>query len=177
MDCGLGRPSPRSCSWLKPRGAVGRDLVLLVQAYAREAEERSRKILEEEKARDAAWRQAVLKVRRTPQTARPCQLAEPCAARSKESCGHQGSCMTGCHGLQGNVGARRARYEAGWHTFVTAIAAGKTGLRYSEVPWPAEDPDDAKAILVYGTTGLAEVRIDQVSWHAYCPLLCPVDFD
>ena len=30
-----------------------------LQARAREAEERSRKILEEEKAKDAAWRQAV----------------------------------------------------------------------------------------------------------------------
>ncbi len=62
------------------------------------------------------------------------------------------------HELQGNVGARRARYEAGWHTFVTAIAAGKTGLRYSEVPWPAEDPEDAKAILLYGTADPAEVN-------------------
>ncbi|KAK9905471.1 hypothetical protein WJX75_000397 [Coccomyxa subellipsoidea] len=100
------------------------------QAYAREAHERSRKILEEEQAKEAAWRQAVLK---------------------------------------GNVGARRARYEAGWHTFVTAIAAGKTGLRYSEVPWPAEDPNDAKAILLYGTAGLAEVRKrirqELLRWH------------
>ncbi|EIE23600.1 hypothetical protein COCSUDRAFT_63128 [Coccomyxa subellipsoidea C-169] len=100
------------------------------QAFARDAEERSRKILEEEQAKEAAWRQAVLK---------------------------------------GNVGARRARYEAGWHTFVTAIAAGKTGLRYSEVPWPAEDPEDAKAILLYGTADPAEVRKrirqELLRWH------------
>lgn len=33
-----------------------------MQASARQAEEQSRTILEEEEARDAAWRQAVLKV-------------------------------------------------------------------------------------------------------------------
>jgi hypothetical protein len=133
---------------------VVRGAMLLMQASAREAHERSRKILEEEQAKEAAWRQAVLKVR--------IRWHGVCAARFKESSGCQSLCMTVCRGLQGNVGARRARYEAGWHTFVTAIAAGKTGLRYSEVPWPAEDPNDAKAILLYGTAGLAEVRINQV---------------
>ncbi len=58
---------------------------------------------------------------------------------------------------QGNLGARRARYEATWHTFVTAIAGGKKGLKYADIPWPAEDPDDARAILMYGTTTPAEV--------------------
>ena len=37
-----------------------------LQARAREAEERSRKILEEEKAKDAAWRQAVKMVSLSP---------------------------------------------------------------------------------------------------------------
>ncbi|BDA47516.1 probable unconventional myosin-XVI at N-terminal half [Coccomyxa sp. Obi] len=100
------------------------------QARAKEAEERSRKILEEERAREAAWRQAVLK---------------------------------------GNVGARRARYEATWHTFVTAIAGGKKGLKYADIPWPAEDPDDARAIVLYGTTTPAEVRKrirqELLRWH------------
>ena len=37
-----------------------------LQARAREAEERSRKILDEEKAKDAAWRQAVKMVSLSP---------------------------------------------------------------------------------------------------------------
>lgn len=143
--------------------------VWLLQARAKEAEERSRKILEEEQAREAAWRQAVLKVccmcflwiMNVPVNClRSLDIGgiEKLPIRVLET--PSGNVIfisaEGCV-LQGNVGARRARYEATWHTFVTAIAGGKKGLKYADIPWPAEDPDDARAIILYGTTTPAEV--------------------
>lgn len=53
---------------------------------------------------------------------------------------------------QGDAGSRRAKYEARWHTFVTA--PGAAVLRYDEVPWIMEgSAEDVKATILYGTSG------------------------
>jgi hypothetical protein len=70
----------------------------------------------------------------------------------------------GLPAMQGNVGARRAAYEARWHSFGAAVAAGKSGLRYAEMPWPAEDPDGVRAVLLYGAASLEEVCQPPIAW-------------
>ena len=59
--------------------------------------------------------------------------------------------------LQGNVGARRAAYEARWHSFGQAVKAGGKDLKYAQVPWPAEDDQGIRAVILYGTSTADEV--------------------
>ena len=82
--------------------------------------------------------------------------------------------------LQGNLGARRAAYEARWRTFGAAVAGGKFGLIYAEVPWPADDPEDVRAIILYGAdtpievgsssarVGEIQAKQDAIQEVAYC---------
>ena len=52
--------------------------------------------------------------------------------------------------LQGDLGVRRARYEARWHAF----AAARTEVTYAAVPWIADDAGaDIEAIVFYSTSG------------------------
>ena len=52
--------------------------------------------------------------------------------------------------LQGDLGVRRARYEARWHAF----AAAGTEVTYAAVPWIADDAGaDIEAIVFYSTSG------------------------
>lgn len=56
------------------------------------------------------------------------------------------------HDAQGDAGSRRAKYEARWHSFVTA--PGERALKYEEVPWIMEgSAEDVKATILYGTSG------------------------
>ncbi|KAK9823330.1 hypothetical protein WJX72_001970 [[Myrmecia] bisecta] len=97
--------------------------------YAADAQARSDKILEEERARDAAWRQAVAK---------------------------------------GDMGSRRASYEARWHLFV---ASHMPGIRLNDIPWIADDisPGEIKDLVLYGTSGSDEakkrLRQELMRWH------------
>lgn len=59
--------------------------------------------------------------------------------------------------LQGNVGARRAAYEARWHSFGQAVKAGGKNLSYTEIPWPAEDAEGIRTVILYGTSTADEV--------------------
>ena len=59
--------------------------------------------------------------------------------------------------MQGNVGARRAAYEARWHGFGQAVKEGVRNLRYAEMPWPAEDAEGIRAVILFGTSTPAEV--------------------
>lgn len=61
--------------------------------------------------------------------------------------------------LQGNVGARRAAYEARWHSFGQAVKAGGKDLRYAQVPWPAEEDQGIRAVVLYGTSTADEVDL------------------
>jgi hypothetical protein len=67
--------------------------------------------------------------------------------------------------LQGDLGARRAGYEAKWQVFATAEGP----IRYGGVPWLVEDKEDARAIILYGTTGEGEkrkrLRLELMRWH------------
>ena len=58
---------------------------------------------------------------------------------------------------QGALGARRAAYEARWAAFGRDVAAGKRGITFAEVPWPAEDADDMRAVILYGVSEANEV--------------------
>ena len=59
--------------------------------------------------------------------------------------------------LQGNVGARRAAYEARWHSFGQAVKAGGKDLRYAQVPWPGRGRQGIRAVVLYGTSTADEV--------------------
>ncbi|KAK9805018.1 hypothetical protein WJX73_002321 [Symbiochloris irregularis] len=91
------------------------------------AREESERILEEERRKDAAWRQAV---------------------------------------LQGDIGARKASYEARWHTFINSQAPQ---IAMADVPWLLQDKDDARAIVLYGTSSPKEerktIRTELLRWH------------
>lgn len=67
--------------------------------------------------------------------------------------------------LQGDIGAKRAAYEAKWHVF----AGGKGPVTFESVPWLVEDSEDARAIVLYGTEGEAEqrkrLRFELMRWH------------
>eukprot|EP00884_Botryococcus_braunii_P010168 jgi/Botrbrau1/19152/Bobra.0077s0064.1 len=95
---------------------------------AEDAKQRSRKILDEERDKDARWREAV---------------------------------------LRGDLGARRAAYEAKWHTFTTSQAKG--AIHFGEVPWLVEELEDARAVILYGTRGREEerrrIRTELMRWH------------
>ena len=73
--------------------------------------------------------------------------------------------------LQGNVGARRAAYEARWHSFGQAVKAGGKDLRYAQVPWPAEDDQGIRAVVLYGTS-----TADEVTTSTSPPLRVPFPF-
>ena len=44
---------------------------------------------------------------------------------------------------QGDMGARRAAYEARWHTFISSAAPD---ISYQDVPWLLQDQEDAKVM-------------------------------
>lgn len=67
-------------------------------------------------------------------------------------------CISHFIAVQGDVGVRRARYEARWHAFVASAAAGGSGspVAYAAVPWLSDQPGgDIEAIVFYGTSGAA----------------------
>lgn len=60
--------------------------------------------------------------------------------------------------MQGDLGVRRARYEARWHAFAAtaASAGGSTSVAYAAVPWLADQPGgDIEPLVLYGTSGVA----------------------
>ena len=60
--------------------------------------------------------------------------------------------------MQGDLGVRRARYEARWHAFAASAAAagGSTSVAYAAVPWLADQPGgDIEPLVLYGTSGAA----------------------
>jgi hypothetical protein len=63
------------------------------------------------------------------------------------------------------MGARRAGYEAKWQVFATAQGP----IRYGGVPWLVEDKEDARSIILYGTSGEGEkrkrLRLELMRWH------------
>ena len=63
------------------------------------------------------------------------------------------------------MGARRAAYEARWHSFGQAIKAGGRDLKYAQVPWPAEDDQGIKAVVLYGTGTADEVQSYMFTSH------------
>ncbi|KAL3153311.1 hypothetical protein ABBQ38_011655 [Trebouxia sp. C0009 RCD-2024] len=97
-----------------------------------DAAQRSRQILEEEKAKDRAWREAVLK---------------------------------------GDVGSRRAKYEARWHTFATARES--TAIKMADIPWLVEDLNQdlqqLTTFILYGAVTAEEQRrrsrAELMRWH------------
>ena len=72
--------------------------------------------------------------------------------------------------LQGNVAARRAAYEARWHSFGQIVKAGGKDLRYAQVPWPAEDDQGIRAVLLYGTSTADEVYFYTAQASSLSPL-------
>ncbi|DBB11312.1 TPA: hypothetical protein ACH3X3_006741 [Trebouxia sp. C0006] len=102
------------------------------QQAAFDAAQHSRQILEEEKAKDRAWREAVLK---------------------------------------GDLGSRRAKYEARWHSF--AIAHQSEPIRMAHVPWLVddlnEDPAQLASFVLYGAITPEEKRKrsrgELMRWH------------
>ncbi len=59
-----------------------------------------------------------------------------------------------CSVCQGDLGVRRARYEARWHAF--AAAAAGAAVAYAAVPWLSDHSGaDIGPIVFYGTTGAA----------------------
>ncbi len=61
-----------------------------------------------------------------------------------------------CSSAQGDLGVRRARYEARWHAFAAAGAAAAAAkeVSYAEVPWIVEaEAADIQPIVFYGVSG------------------------
>lgn len=73
--------------------------------------------------------------------------------------------------LQGDLGTRRAKYEAQWHVFASLDKTQQ--IQYSDVPWLVEDLTEDKAQLtdfvLYGTTTVEErrrrSRSELMRWH------------
>lgn len=69
--------------------------------------------------------------------------------------------------MQGDLGARRAAYEAKWHVFATH--RGTDPIRFAQVPWLVEEVEDARAVILYGTQGRDEerrrIRTELMRWH------------
>ena len=63
------------------------------------------------------------------------------------------------------MGAKRAGYEAKWQVFATSQGP----IRYSGMPWLVEEKEDARGIILYGTSGEAEkrkrLRLELMRWH------------
>ena len=74
--------------------------------------------------------------------------------------------------LQGDLGARRASYEARWHTFVSSPAS-EIGL--GDVPWLLEDQEDAKVgtcMLAMDAMGLHSIPVQQdLAAHSCGPVI------
>lgn len=74
---------------------------------------------------------------------------------------------------QGDLGVRRAKYEARWHAFAaTASVAGESSLvvPYCDVPWLVDKAGgDIEALVLYGTSGKDEqrkrLRVELMRWH------------
>lgn len=73
--------------------------------------------------------------------------------------------------LQGDLGSRRAKYEARWHTFATA---DKTRvIRMTDVPWLVEDAKEDQqqltSFVLYGAVTAEErrkrSRAELMRWH------------
>lgn len=73
--------------------------------------------------------------------------------------------------LQGDLGSRRARYEARWHTFATA--GEDKAVRMADVPWLVEDISQdlqqLTAFVMYGASTAEEQRrrsrAELMRWH------------
>ncbi len=73
--------------------------------------------------------------------------------------------------LQGDLGARRSKYEARWHTFASASAGAC--ISYASVPWLvddlSEDPERLSAFILYGAVEATErkkrLRLELMRWH------------
>lgn len=67
--------------------------------------------------------------------------------------------------LQGNAGVKRASYEAKWHIFSTASSK----ISKKDVPLLTSTPDEARAIMLHGTSGRSEikqrVKLELMKWH------------
>ena len=66
---------------------------------------------------------------------------------------------------QGDLGAKRAAYEARWQAFVTTTGP----ILYGAVPWLLGTEEGTKAMILYGTNGKAEerkrLRLELMRWH------------
>lgn len=63
------------------------------------------------------------------------------------------------------MGARRATYEAKWHVF----AMSKDLITLHNVPWLVENQEEARAVILHGTSGPTEerkrIRLELMRWH------------
>ena len=73
--------------------------------------------------------------------------------------------------LQGDLGSRRAKYEARWHTFATAGTCH--AIKMADVPWLvddlSEDRQQLTAFVMYGAITAEEQRrrsrAELMRWH------------
>ena len=73
--------------------------------------------------------------------------------------------------MQGDLGSRRAKYEARWHSFAANKASAP--VRYQDIPWLIEEPQASKneirAFVLYGAASAADekkrLRLELMRWH------------